>query len=153
MIAEIGVDYRRLKTDAYEYRLSQSVWSSTVGAMSSESLLIPVDFTFKKDYAQSWGVLTPSVGLGVAFELKKTAVGLRSWHVSAATDARYRIDRWLDGQFYVPDFDEWSGAIAKVKLGIEARTVDGWEVRAGYSHVAASGYKENHFNLELGKCF
>lgn len=153
MIAEVGVGYRRLKTDAYSYRLSQSIWPVTVDARSSESLLIPVDFTFKKDFAQTWGILTPSLGLGAAFELKKTATGLRSWHASAAAAARYRTDSWPAGAHNVPEFDDWSGALAKVKLGVEARTVGGWEMRAGYTHIAASGYKENHFNLELGKCF
>jgi hypothetical protein len=147
MIAEIGLDYRKLKSDPYSFTFDGVPFPALRPARTSESLLIPVGFTFKKDFPQSWGIVTPGIGLGVAYELKDTSNGLRSWHASSAA---FRGDEY---QFHPLEGEHWKGAVGTVLLGVEARTVGGWELRANYAYTAAGNYAENRFTLELGKCF
>lgn len=151
LLTEIGLDYRKLKTGAYDYTVDGRRFAAP-GA-TSESLLIPFDFTLRCDYPRMWGFLTTYAGCGLAVELKDSATGVRAWNAASASASRF-----TSGPGPVPmvdslAFDAWKSVIGTVTLGVEAKTVGGWELRADYRRTMASGFAENRFGLELGRCF
>ncbi|MCD8350613.1 MAG: autotransporter domain-containing protein [Planctomycetaceae bacterium] len=150
LLTEIGIDYRKLKTGGYAYTVNGTRFAAP--GMTSESLLIPFDFTVKWDYPQVWGFLTTYAGCGLAVELDGSATGVRAWNASSASASHYTPGPPIP-MVSNSGYDEWKSLIGTVALGVEAKTVGGWELRADYRRTMASGFAENRFSLELGRCF
>ncbi len=151
LLTEIGVDYRKLSTGGYDYTVDGVRFAAP--GVSSESLRIPIDFTVRWDRPYAWGFLTTYAGCGLAVELNDSATGIRAWNASSAS-----ADRFAPGPGPVPmvttlGYDPWKSVIGTVALGVEARTVGGWDLRADYRRTMASGFAENRFSLEVGRCF
>lgn len=151
VLPELGVDYRRLTTKAYRAAISEDGSITTdVPEMRSTSLRIPFSVTVKKDFPQVWGIVTPRLACGAIVELDDSAGGLATWNSSSAS--RVEVD---SGTMEVTPiaFDPAHKTIMNVSVGMDIKTVGGWQLSADFERRWAAKYSRDAFKLELGRCF
>lgn len=150
ILNEIGVDYRRLRSKAYTADIV-GLSTTDVPSISSTSFAIPLTTTVKRDFMQCWGIITPRVLTGIAFELDQGATGVRSLHASSAS--RFDYDPVTGFHSSGVQFDDSQKMLFEIGVGLDIKTVGGWELSAEYKRHMAEKFSEDRFKLELGRCF
>lgn len=148
LLNSVGFDYRALKSGEYRFDLDGTSYSAP--EMKSKSLIIPVEATASVDRIRSWGIVTPRAGAGVVYELFDEGLAARTFNSSVASRVLYDPATRLlaDGEY-----DKKQKMFLKFGVGVDVKTIGGWEMRADYTHVVAEKYRNGAFTLELGKCF
>ena len=151
VLPELGVDYRRLKTKAHDIVIHENRATPLImDAVTSKSLAVPLSVTVKRDLPQAWGLVTPRVKLGVTYEFEKSADGVRTYNSHAAGYADYDP---TNDELFPTAVDPVQKRMMHVGVGVDVKTVGGWEMSADFTREMAEKYYRNSFRLELGRCF
>lgn len=149
-LPEVGVTYTRLRGKAYTFDLKTTTLPYSVPKRSATSLTVPMTVTISKDFMQSWGLFTPRLVTGVTVELDDDATAVRVYNSSAAARVYY-----VPGKVPMNDleYDIAQKMFLHAGVGVDVKTVGGWELSAQYTLYYADKYNNNTFRLELGRCF
>lgn len=151
VVVDAGVDYKRLKTRAHAFHVEESGPGATpVRRLSSNSLSIPVAFTMEKDFLNQWGMVTSRLGAGYARETSDSAGGVRSLHALSASPLYFDSNRFSGTEVA---FDSARSDFYHVNLGLDVKTVGGWNVSVDYRRSFASEYRKDDLKLALGRSF
>lgn len=137
---ELGINYRKLKSKAYDYTVAG--FPMTMPSQDSDSLLVPLTVDLKKDIPFCAGMFTPRATLGIIKEFKDSALGYRTFNASAAS-------------YLSPTrtADKAPSTYYQFGLGLDLVTTNGWNVALDFHHLKASNFSNNTFSLDVGKCF
>ena len=149
ILNEIGVDYKRLRSKGFGAEV-EGLSSITMPSVNSTSLSIPLLTTVKRDFMQCWGLITPRLNTGMTFELDDGAVGVRTLNAPAAS-LYYDPVTWFHASGI--QNDDSQKMFFQLGVGVDIKTVGGWELSADYERHMAEKYSRNRFRLELGRCF
>lgn len=137
---DLGINYRKLKSKAYDYTLNG--FNMSAESQDSESLAIPLTVAMKKDIEFCAGIFTPRVTLGVIKEFKDTGLAFRTFNASAAS---YASPTGMA--------DKAPSWIYQAGLGMDLITHNGWNVTLDYTYYWGGKYSNDSFGLGIGKCF
>ncbi len=146
VLPEIGIDYRRVESEAYSFSHPGTTDTEMPG-LTSKSLQVPLTVSVKKDYAQCWGIFSPKVMGGALREFEDSAIGERVFNAASASN----FDAAASPQEVV--FQPSQKAFYHVGAGVELRTVGGWEIFADYRHHWSNKWQKDEFKLKLGRNF
>lgn len=156
MLWEIGLDYKQLRTTEYFVNPSMNnnpVDDELFAAMRSKSLQVPLTATFKRDFTHCWGLVTPKAMLGYRREFDDSASGVLALH-SAAASRPYCDETKEQGKTLGPlVFNPSQKNFFEFGVGLDVRTVGGWNLTTAYNRVWAKEYSRDQFKLELSRCF
>lgn len=151
VLPEAGVRYAKLTTKGYSVNISDGFpVPLDIPQRTSTSIAVPVGVTAKMDFPRTWGIFTPRAGLGVEFEFDETATGVHTMHAAAAS--RVNPDP-INFTVSPTEPDPAHRFFAGINLGLDLKTVGGWEVAAEYRRKWVESYIRDDFSLEIGRCF
>lgn len=140
----------KLKSKAYDVNVEGAAQAFRMPSHDSSSLSIPLTVTLRRDFLQCWGLVTPRLGAGMIAELDDKALALRGFNSSAATRIFYDAPTSTAS---TPVYDEGQKWLWQAGVGVDIKTVGGWEIAADYQRYWSSRYSNDVFKLELGRCF
>ncbi|MDR1745514.1 MAG: autotransporter outer membrane beta-barrel domain-containing protein [Planctomycetota bacterium] len=154
VLPEAGVRYTTLTTNSYT--VETSLYASTpaplhIPQMTSRSIAVPISVTAKVDFPRTWGIVTPRAGYGIEMEFDETAGGVHALNSAAAS--RVQFDPMTMAPTPRIAFDPAHDYLSNFTLGLDVKTVGGWEISAEYRRTWAEKYSRDDFKMEIGRCF
>ncbi len=155
VLPEAGVRYTTMTTKSYNVDIGDmGAMPILIPQQTSTSVSVPISVTAKMDFPRIWGIVTPRIGGGVEMEFDKTATGVHVMNSAAASRINITQDPFTGKYMISPiRFDPAHRLLLNFNLGIDMKTVGGWEVSAEYARKWVSTYTRDDFKLEIGRCF
>lgn len=154
VMPSVGVRYAALTTKGYSVDIGTfNPMPMRIPEMKSTSIAVPLGVTAGMDFPQVWGIVTPRVGGGVEVEFDESASGVRALHSSAASHVDIGMDMMGITRMSPIRFDAARELLYNVNLGLDVKTVGGWEISAEYMRNWMAAYTRDDFKLEIGRCF
>lgn len=121
-----------------------------VPGTTSKSLSIPFTVTLARDFPRQWGVVTPRLAFGAAYELEKGAAGVRAYNAASASRVEYDP---VANAITPVTFDPAAKTMVQIGFGLDVKTIGGWELSAECLRRVSEKYRDDTFRLELTRCF
>lgn len=147
---ELGFHYAQLRSRSYDVAVANAAAPLRMPSQRSSTFTIPLTATVKRDFLHCWGLITPKITGGIVRELSDKAAAFNGYNGSAATRMYYDGPTGIASE---PGYDKAAKWSWHVGVGVDVKTVGGWEVSADYRRNWSEKYGGNEFKLELARCF